>query len=130
MGKQYAFHFENEVLIALCIMAYLANMIELVKNDKVDVNLYDWVFNAFTGIIGGVVAYYTALAWLNIGLRMGLTIIISLISPRLIRFINTPEYHAAMAEGIGNGIINLIKGLFKGQPPNPKNDHYGTNDEH
>lgn len=119
--------FNQILLIVLCVMAYIGNMAEQIRNKNVDITYYDWLFYGWTGIIGGVVAYYTALAWLNIGLRFSLTIIVSMAAPRIFRFIGSPSYQEMVAEGIGKGLINLIKSMFNGNGPTVDNQRSRSN---
>lgn len=109
MFKLFAFEFEDEVLLILCLLSYALNMIILVKDESSETRFFDWVLNLASTFIWTTVAYYTAISWLNIGFRMGLTIIVTMISPDLTKLVADRQFRKQIVEAIGNSVVNKFK---------------------
>jgi len=102
----------HEILIGLFLLTYFVAMAIQVRDPKTNVKPSDWVLGFLSSIIGGTVAYFFVAKWANIGLRMGVTILFSLVSYRLLIFIVSEEAQRAFAEGFWKGIINLIRNFM------------------
>lgn len=111
MFKNYALQFEDELLLLLCFLSYGLNMIMAVKDDNHKTKLSDWALNLASTFLWSPVAYYTAIAWLNIGFRMGLTITITMLAPDITKLIIDREFRAKIVAAIGSGLINGIKSI-------------------
>jgi len=111
MFKEYALQFEDELLLFLCILSYSLNMIMMVKEKNVKTNIGDWMLNLVSTFLWAPVAYYTAITWLNIGFRMGLTITITMLSPDITKLILNREFRAQVVGAIGSSVVNGIKSI-------------------
>lgn len=111
MFKNFAFEFEDEVLLILCLLSYSLNMIIFLKDETTKTRISDWILNLASTFIWTTVAYYTAITWLNIGFRMGLTIIITMIAPDLTKLIADREFRKEIIKAIGIGIVNAFKSV-------------------
>ncbi len=118
MFKDYALLFEDELLLLLCFLSYSLNMIMSVKDDNHKTRFSDWALNLASTFLWSPVAYYTAIAWMNIGFRMGLTITITMLAPDITKLIIDREFRGKIVSAIGAGLLNGIKTIS-----NKNHDH-------
>ena len=102
----------HKILIELFLLTYMVAMLIQVRDPKTHVKFSDWILGFLSSVIGGTIAYFFVMKWANLGLRMGVTILFSLVSYRLIVFIVSEEAQKAFAEGFWKGIINLIRNFM------------------
>jgi hypothetical protein len=103
---------EHKVLIGLYLLSYFFAMFIQVKDPKTNVKFSDWVLAFVASFIGATIAYFIAFKWLNVGFRMGVTILASLVSYRTLTFIVSSDSQEAFAKGFLNGLLNLMNNLF------------------
>lgn len=113
MFKDIAFQFEDEVLFMLCLLSFSLNMVLQVKDRNIEVKLFNWVVNFASVILWGVIAYYMALRWLNMGFRMGFTIIVTLVAPDITMLFLSTEFRSQIVKALGQNIITLFKSFSK-----------------
>lgn len=118
---QLTITFLDKILIVLCLMSYATSMGIQIRNPKINVQFSDWIYNLITSTIGAAIAYAWVLNWINIGARIFIIILISLISYPTFKFIVSPEAQAEFAQGIGRAILNMLKGAFKGDNKDNQN---------
>jgi TRAP-type uncharacterized transport system fused permease subunit len=125
MEKQITINLDlhHKILIGLFLLTYLVAMMIQVRDPKTNVKPSDWVLGFLSSIIGGTLAYFFVAKWANIGMRMGFTILFSLVSYRLIVFIVSEEAQKQFAEGFWKGIINMIRNFISN---NSNNDNNGN----
>ena len=111
MFKGYALQFEDELLLFLIVLSYALNMIMLVKEDNKKTKFNDWILNLASTLLWSPMAYYTAIAWLNIGFRMVLTVIITMVAHDITKLIIDREFRAKIVSAIGGSLINGIKSI-------------------
>ena len=111
MFKDFAFEFEDEVLLALCFLSYVLNMVMQKKDRNIQVTIFDWVANFASTLIWPVVAYYTSIKWLNIGFRMTLTIIITMLAPDITKMLIDRGFRKLVLKALGDNILRLITGV-------------------
>lgn len=111
MFKGYALQFEDELLLFLIVLSYTLNMIMLVKDDNKKTKFNDWILNLASTLLWSPIAYYTAIAWLNIGFRMVLTIIITMVAHDITKLIIDRDFRAKIVAAIGSTIISGIKSI-------------------
>lgn len=99
-------------------------MLIQIKDPKTDVDAMDWVLALLTSFVGGLIAYFAVMKWVNVGMRMAVTIFVSLVSYRTIKFIVSNEAQNDFAKGFWVGIKTVMQRLFNSQPPN-NNDSNG-----
>ena len=123
---------EHSVLIILFILSYFGAMFIQLKDPKVEVHISDWFLAFITSSVGGTIAYFIAMTWQNVGIRIGLTILASLVSYRTFKFIVSSEAQEDFARGFWKGIIMAVQRLLNNQVStmdnqqqnnNPQNDH-------
>lgn len=122
MSNEFYLHldFEHKVLIVLYVLSYFVAMFIQVRDPKTIVRASDWFLGFVSSSIGGTIAYFFVMKWANIGLRMGITILFSLVSYRLFCFIVSEEAQNAFAKGFWQGIINMVSQFLN----NKHNDNY------
>lgn len=103
---------EHKVLIGLYLLSYFFAMFIQVKDPKTNVQFSDWLLALVASFIGATIAYFIAFKWLNVGFRMGVTILASLVSYRTLKFMVSSESQDAFAKGFFNGLLNLMSNLF------------------
>lgn len=103
---------EHKVLAVLYLLSYLMAMFIQIKDKKVKVVWSDWFIGFFTSLIGATLTYFAVASWANLGLRMTMTIIVSLVSYRTFKFILSPETQEKFASGIGNGLLEVLKNFI------------------
>ena len=118
----------HKILIGIFLLTYLVAMMIQVRDPKTHVKPSDWVLGFLSSIIGGTIAYFFVAKWANLGLRMGVTILFSLVSYRLIVFIVSEEAQKAFAEGFWKGIINLIRNFMNSNNTNNDGNTPGRQD--
>lgn len=121
MNDTLTLQLHHKILIGLFIVIYFVSMGIQVRDPKVNVRISDWIYGFLCSVVGGTVAYFFVMGWANIGLRMGVTLLFSLISYRLVSFIVSDEAQGAFASGFWNGILNIWKN-FTNKNQNNNND--------
>lgn len=103
---------ELKVLVGLYFLSYFFAMFIQVKDPKTNVQFSDWILAFIASLIGGTITFFIAASWLNIGFRMGVTILASLVSYRTLKFMVSSESQDAFAKGFFSGLLNLMSNLF------------------
>lgn len=109
MFKDFAFEFEDEVLLALCFLSYVLNMVIQKKDENIEIRLFDWLSNFASTLIWPVVAYYTSIQWLNIGFRMTLTIVITMLAPDITKMLVDKNFRKQILTALGDYMIGLLR---------------------
>lgn len=118
-----ALEFEHKVLIFLFIISYLGAMAIQIRDPKTRVEVFDWFVGFLTSMVGGIITFFICIGWDNIGLRMGVTIIATLVSYRTFKFILSEDAQNDFAKGFWKGIITSIQRLLNSDPKSTNNNH-------
>ena len=113
---------EHKVLAGLYLLSYFFAMFIQVKDPNVKVKLSDWLMAFVASFIGATITYFIAVNWLNVGFRMGVTILASLVSYRTLTFMTSNQSQNAFAKGFFNGLLNLMSNLFNNKNKENGND--------
>jgi hypothetical protein len=111
---------EQSILITLCILSYFVAMAIQIRDPKNTVSTIDWVLSFISSCIGATVAYFFALEYLNVGTRMFITILASLISYRFMELVASKEVQGKIAGSFINAIIDFFSRIKN------KQDNHGT----
>lgn len=117
----------HKILGVLLLIAYLAAMLIQIRDPKTDVHLTDWILALLCSLLGATITYFVVMKWANIGWRMAITVIVSLVSYRTLKFIVSNEAQDEFARGFWTGIMNALKRLFNADHKPPSNNDNGNN---
>lgn len=109
--------FEHKVLICLYLLSYMGAMFIQIRDPETEVTLSDWFLGFLTSVVGGTITYFIALNWINVGLRMGITIIASLVSYRTFKFIVSKEAQDEFAKGFWKGLVGVAQKFVNNNNP-------------
>jgi hypothetical protein len=101
---------EHTLLLCLCIVSYFVAMIIQVRDPSVTVTHSDWILGLISSSIWGTVAYFFALQWVNVGSRMFITILATLVSYRFMKFVSSKTFQETIINAFVQWLMNLIKG--------------------
>lgn len=110
---------EHEILIVLYLLSYLGAMFIQIRDPKMRVTWHDWFLALLTSSVGGTITYLMVMGWANMGFRVGVTILSTLLSYRTFKFILSNESQEAFAKGLTTGLLNMLNKVFK----NDKDDN-------
>jgi hypothetical protein len=115
--KNFLVSSELPVLFTVFVLSYFMAMIIQVNDPHSDVRPLDWVLGLICSSIGGIIAYYSALYWMNIGFRIGVTIIASLYGYPIFKLIASRKSQSEVAHTFGSGLVSLIRRIFNVNTP-------------
>ena len=108
----FQLQFEHKLLVVLYLLSYLGAMLIQIKDPKVTVEFSDWVLALITSFVGGMIMYFGVMSWANVGVRMGVTILATLVSYRTFKFIVSSESQEDFAKGFWKGIMGALRRLL------------------
>jgi MFS superfamily sulfate permease-like transporter len=115
--KNFLVSYELPVLFSVFAASYVMAMIIQVNDPHTKVKPLDWVLGLICSTIGGVIAYYCALYWMNIGFRIGVTTLASLYGYPIFKLIASRKSQSEVAHTFGSGLVSLIRRIFNVNPP-------------
>lgn len=78
---------ELSVLIALVLAAYIVGMVIQVRDKEIKIDRFDWVLSFMSSFIGATITYFGVFSWVNQGIKIGFTVLASLITYPIFKFI-------------------------------------------
>lgn len=82
---------EFHVLIVLFLLTYILSIAIQIRENNVKFKVADYFISFLSSLTGATIAFFATSVLDNIGFRIGFTILASLISYRIIRFIVSKE---------------------------------------
>lgn len=101
---------EHTLLLVLCVVSYFVAMIIQIRDPSVEVSGSDWILGLISSSVWGTVAYFFAAQWINVGSRMFVTILATLVSYRFMKFVSSKTFQETIINAFVQWLMNLIKG--------------------
>jgi hypothetical protein len=110
---------DDMTLLTVFVVSYLVSMYIQVNDPDIKVRRPDWIIGFMCSVVGGFISYkFFAFTTDNPGEIMFWTILASVASPRVFKFISNPK----VQERLINSMFNRIVG---GSSQNNNNDNNG-----